>query len=384
MRFDFVVLGATGLQGKIASKDLLERGFSVLMCGRDESRVQHLLKKYRKTKFSYIDVRDKNTAADIVKKSGAKVVVNCVEGDWNLDILEICIKAGASCIDLGSEIWMTKKQFALAPALKKKNLVHITGCGSVPGVGNVMLRYAAEKFDAIKTIEVGFAWNSNIEKFVVPFSIQSIIEEFTDPATNIEHGKFNKINPMDSVKESKDSIVGKQERFYARHPETYTFYHYYKKKGVQNVRFYAEFPPHSFNKISSFIKLGFGSHEGIDVDGKPILPINFLTELLKRLEIPPNYTEKEDLWVTLEGKSGGKKKLIRMQCVVKTIDGWEDAGCNIDTGISASIMAQLIHRGSINKPGSYSPEAIVPPQEFFKELRKREMVVYENGRVINE
>ncbi|MBX4196810.1 saccharopine dehydrogenase NADP-binding domain-containing protein [Candidatus Pacearchaeota archaeon] len=384
MRFDFVVLGATGLQGKIASKDLLERGFSVLMCGRDESRIEHLLKRYKKTKFSYVDIRDEAKAVDIVKKSGATVVVNCVEGDWNLAILQICIKAGVNCVDLGSEIWMTRKQFALGSILRKKGLVHITGCGSVPGVGNVMLRYAAEKFDSIKTIEVGFAWSSNIQKFVVPFSIQSIIEEFTDPATNIENRKFVKITPMSSVKEARDSVVGRQERFYARHPETYTFYHYFKKKGVKNVRFSAEFPPHSFDKIESFIKLGFGSALPIDIDGKPVLPINFLTELLKRLDIPENYTEKEDLWVTLEGRSKGKKKFTRMQCVVKTIDGWEDAGCNIDTGISASIMAQLIHRGSIKTPGSYAPEAIVPPQEFFRELRKREMIVYENGRMINQ
>lgn len=36
MNFDFVVLGATGMQGRIVVRDLLEKGYSVLLCGRDK------------------------------------------------------------------------------------------------------------------------------------------------------------------------------------------------------------------------------------------------------------------------------------------------------------------------------------------------------------
>ena len=72
-----------------------------------------------------------------------------------------------------------------------------------------------------------------------------------------------------------------------------------------------------------------------------------------------------------------------MECLVSTLTGWEDAGCNIDTGMPCSIMAQMIKTGVINKPGSYAPEAIVPPEPFFKELRKRKMHVLENGKIIN-
>ncbi len=72
-----------------------------------------------------------------------------------------------------------------------------------------------------------------------------------------------------------------------------------------------------------------------------------------------------------------------MECIVPPLKGWEDAGCNIDTGMPASIIAQMIFKGIINKPGSYAPEDIVPIEPFFRELRKRKMLVYENGKVIN-
>ncbi len=383
MSFDFVVLGATGMQGKIVSRDLLENKFSVLLCGRDKSRVEHILRKYKKCRFEYFDIRDTQKSINTIKNSKAKVVANCMEGDWNLLALQSCIKANASIIDLGSEIPMTKEQFSLDSELKNKNLISITGCGSVPGVGNVMLNYVSEKLDSIDTIEVGFSWDSNIKKFVVPFSIQSIIEEFTDPAPIVAKTKFiNKI-PLNSIIEDHHRGIGKQKEFFVRHPETYTFYKYFKNKGVKNIRFYAGFPQHSFEKIVSMIDLGFGSKEEILFKGVKIIPVEFLTEVLKKLKIPKGYKEKENLWVYVYGKKDKKDKDIFMECIVPTLKGWEDAGCNIDTGMPASIMAQFILNGTITKRGSFAPEAAVPPIPFFKELRKRKMIIYENGKIIN-
>lgn len=383
MRFDVVVLGATGLQGKIASRDLLEKGYSVLLCGRNKSRIEHFLKKYTKARFHYANASDIKKTATVIKKSKTDLVINCVEGDWNLHILKACILAHVNSLDLGSEIWMTKKQFQMDQILKKKGLIHITGCGSVPGIGNIMLRYAAEKLDALYKIDVGFAWNSNIKKFVVPFSIQSIIEEFTDPAINIEHGRAVKIRPMSSLEKYNDIFVGEQKSFYVRHPEPYTFYHYYKERGLKKVHFRAEFPPHSFEKINTLIELGLGSKKEITINGIKVKPIDVVTEVLKNLKIPQGYTEKEDLWVKIEGKAGNKKKTILMQCKVPTLQGWEDAGCNIDTGLTASIIAKLIKDGVITEKGSFAPEKVVPPEPFFQELRKRKMIVYENGKRIN-
>ena len=72
-----------------------------------------------------------------------------------------------------------------------------------------------------------------------------------------------------------------------------------------------------------------------------------------------------------------------MECIVPPLKGWEWTGSDIDTGMPASIIAQMIFNNLINEPGSYSPEFIVSPKEFFQELAKRKMSVYENGRKIN-
>lgn len=382
-KFDFVVLGATGMQGRIVAKDLLKSGYSVLLCGRDKRRVEKFLNNYRNTAFEYIEMAQWEKVARIIKRSGATVCVCCVEGDWNLNALKACVIAGVHCIDLGSEIWMTKEQLEMGGVLKKKGLVAITGAGSVPGVGNVMLRYAAQKFDYVHDIEVGFSWDSNIKQFVVPFSIQSITEEFMDPAPVVANKRFKKITPLKTIREANHRAIGRQQEFIVRHPETYTFWHYFKDKGVKNIKFYAGFPPHSFEKIKAMIDLGFARKDEINFKGLKVKPVDFATEVMKDIKFPKGYKETENLWVSIVGIKDKKPKKILMECIVPTLNGWEDAGCNIDTGMPASIMAQMIKTGVIDEYGSFAPEDVVPPSSFFKELRKRKMVVYENGRIIN-
>ncbi|MEK7131503.1 MAG: hypothetical protein AAB797_02090, partial [Patescibacteria group bacterium] len=93
--------------------------------------------------------------------------------------------------------------------------------------------------------------------------------------------------------------------------------------------------------------------------------------------------EKENLWVHVWGEKDGKPKEILMECIVNTLSDWQDAGCNIDIGMPASIMAQMVKDGRITARGSYPPGPVVPTEEFFRELHNRGMVVYQNGEIIN-
>ncbi len=385
MKFDFCIIGATGMQGRIVTKDLMKSGYTAFLCGRDKSRVENTLKKYgKRVAFEYVNLKDIENTVKCIKKSGARVVINCAEGDWNLNCLKACVEAGVHSIDLGSDIPMTRKQLALNKTLKDAGLIHITGCGSVPGIGNVMLNYANGKFDKIDTIEVGFVWDSNMKVFVVPFSIESILEEFTMYAPYLHNHKIVTVKPTDSIVKAYHKSIGREKEFKCgHHPETYTFHRFTEKKGIKNIEFYAGFPDHSMQVIQTLVDLGFETNKKVNFKGTEIWPDEFLAELLKRLKMPRGYTETENLWVLIKGNHNGKRKEILMECIVPPLKGWEDAGCNIDTGMPASIIAQMVLKGVIKKPGSYSPEFIVPPEPFFEELRKRKMLVYENGKAIN-
>ncbi len=370
------------MQGRITARDLLESGHSVFLADLQREGAEEIL-KHPKTGFAFVDLKDVAASSALIKQINPSVVINCAEGDWNLNVYKACLETNKHVLDLGSEIPMTKEQLALHPEFEKRGLIAITGCGSTPGVNNVMLHHAHQQFDSMETIEAGFAWDSNIKKFVVPFSIQSIIEEFTDPAPIIEKGQWTEMDPLSNTEERNFRKIGKQECFFVRHPETHTFYVYNKKDGVKNLRFYAGFPKHSADTIKMFIDTGLGSKKPIMVDGKEIVPLDALTQILRRMPLPEGYTEKENLWVHVWGEKDGRPHEILMECIVHTLPDWESAGCNIDTGMPASIMAQMVRDGRITARGSYPPGPVVPTKEFFRELRSRGMEVYQNGMVIN-
>ena len=72
-----------------------------------------------------------------------------------------------------------------------------------------------------------------------------------------------------------------------------------------------------------------------------------------------------------------------MNCIVKTVKGWEEAGSNVDTGRTISIVSQMLKNGLIKQKGVYAPEAVIPQKIFFNELSKRKIYVYEDGKRIN-
>jgi saccharopine dehydrogenase-like NADP-dependent oxidoreductase len=382
-KYDFLILGADGMQGKIIARYLLEKNYKVFLADLYKTTLKPILKKFKNTEFNFIDLRDIDQTIKLILKTKPNVVINAAEADWNLNVYKACLKTKTHCIDLGSSIEMTKKQLEMDYKFKEVKKIAITGCGSVPGIGNVMINYAIKKFDSIDTIHLGFAWDSNIKKFVVPFSIDSVINEFTAPAPYIQNGRFKFKKPLQTITVKNYKLVGAQNSFLVHHAETYTLYFYYQKYGLKNVKFFAGFPNHSIEKILALIELGFDKNKPIKIEGIEIKPIDFLVQFTKRIKMPKGYTEQENIWAEIHGKKNRKKKIILMECLVPPLPGWEEAGCNIDTGIPAGIIAEMIKNKKIKKYGSFAPEIVIPEKELFKELKKYGMTVYENGQEIN-
>src|SRR3989344_2766959 len=283
-KVDFLILGATGMQGKIVVRDLIENGYKVFISSKSETNLEKVKEKYKVIGAQALDLSSKEEIIKLIQKVHPSVVINCAEGDWNLNVYQAVLEGDSHIIDLGSDGPVTREQLALNENFKNKNLIAITGCGSTPGINNVMLSYATKHFDSIDSIDAGFAWNSNIKIFVVPFSMESIIEEFTEPAPIIENKAWLEKVPLETVMDQNFREVGPQKTFLVRHPETETFFLYYKNKGVENVRFLAGFPDHSFDKIMSYLNHGFtanGRASTVYIDGKGEIPLIGLTKVLQ-------------------------------------------------------------------------------------------------------
>lgn len=383
MKYDFIIFGGTGQQGQICARDLLESGYSVMLAGRNKEAVKNFLKN-KKVGFIRIDLKNEKDIINAIKQSKAEVVVNCAELIFNVSIMKACLNTKKPVTDLGGLQRVTLEQFKLHKNFEKAGITCITGCGSTPGISNVMASHIVKKFDSVETIELGFAWDSNIKKFIVPYSMPSIFDEFTENPVTFHYGRFVKEKRATCVGTKNFREIGKQTVYCIVHSEVYTFSKYFKDKGLKNIHYMAGFPEHSMKTIQMLIDLGFNSKEEIELINKTkIKPVNFTNDVLKKIKIPKGYKEVENLWIKIIGKKNGKKAEAEMECIVKTIKGWEEAGSNVDTGRTISIISQMIKNGIINEKGVYAPEAVVPINSFFKELAKRKMFVYENGRRIN-
>ncbi len=379
MKYDFVVLGGTGMQGKIASKDLLYNGHSILICGRDSSRVKDLLKNKR-AHFASVDMEDVSQIGEVVEQSRAPVVVNCAELTYNVHAMNACLKAETHYLDLGGLHYMTLEQFKLDKNFKKKSLIAIPGCGSTPGVTNVMAAYATQFFDSLQNINLGFAWDSNIKKFYPPYSIKSIVNEFSQKPVILQEGKLKEQPRFSCYAEYDRHLIGKQKAWCIVHSEVFTFWKYFKDQGLKNVRYIAGFPDHSLDAIFTLIDLGFTSTKPVKMSGVEIVPLDFTVEVMKNIKMPSGYREKESLWVEIIGRKHGKEKKVEIDCFVQSLEGWEFAGSNVDTGMSISIIAQMIKQGLIVEEGVTAPEKSIPPLPFFKELDKRGFHIYMNKK----
>jgi lysine 6-dehydrogenase len=344
MNYDFLIIGSGGMQGKIVSRDLLESGHKVYFADLYKDGSEPLLKKYLDTPFAFVDLRDIESIKNLIKSVNAPVVINCAEGDWNQEVYKVCLEEKRHVIDLGSDIPTTKDH----------------------------------------TIEIGFAWDSNVKKFVVPFSIPSIFEELIDPAQVLENGQWIEKIPSTTEVIREFREIGSQKCYLVRHPETYSFSVDYANLKPQNIRFYAGFPDHSLDTLHQLISLGLDDEEPLLIEKQQVKPVDALARMLTRVSKPEEYSERENLWVEVSGKDKhGNIVITRMECIVFTLPGWSDAGCNIDTGLPASIIAQMIKDGRITARGSFAPDHAVPTKEFFKELHKKGMTVYQDGTALN-
>ena len=176
-----VILGA-GLQGGIVATDLCDEQLSpgekdLTICDYDFKKAKEIGERLG-IKALKCDVTDHDALISTIK--GADVVINCVQYNWNIDIMRACLAVGAHYIDLGGLFHVTKQQFELHEEFKEAGLTAVLGMGSTPGTMNVMAGYAAGKLDTVKEAHAICACGdfTRTEAVIgIPYSLLTVMEE---------------------------------------------------------------------------------------------------------------------------------------------------------------------------------------------------------------
>jgi len=382
-----VILGS-GIQGGIVATDLCDSEISpgekdITICDCDFKKAEDAAKGLG-IKAAKVDVTNHSELIESIKNSD--VVINCVQYDWNVDVMKACLEVSANYIDLGGLFHVTRKQFDLHDEFKKAGLLAVLGMGSTPGTMNVMAGYAASKMDTVESADVFCAcgdFTKTNALFSIPYSLLTVMEEHTKKPVILKDGEFVAV-PAGSGKEiiSFPEPIGNATVFYCIHSEPAQFARSFKDKGIKNASFKLSLPDAFEEKLSFLAGLGFAANETLSVDGKEVNPLKTMVAVVNKYL--DNYDSSQDgelndcdvLRAVVKGKKDGIEKEITVESVIRTSKKWGFMAGALDTGAPPSIVSQMIYNKVITETGVCSPEQCVPYIPYFKELSKREMPVY--------
>ena len=382
-----VILGA-GIQGGVVAMDLCDKELSpgekdITICDYDLKKAEEAAKSLG-IKAAQVDVTKHEALVNSIK--GADVVINCVQYDWNVNIMKACLEVGANYIDLGGLFHVTRKQFELHDEFKKAGLIAVLGMGSTPGTMNVMAGYAVSKLDTVETADVICACGDFTKSNAIigiPYSLITIMEEHTKEPVILKDGEFISI-PAGSGKEviSFPEPIGSATAFYCLHSEPAQFARSFKDKGIKNASFKLSLPDAFEERLAFLADLGFGVEEPVIVDGKEVNPLKTLLSVVNKYL--DGYDSSQDgelndcdvLRAIVKGKKDDIEKEIMVESIIRTSKKWGIMAGVLDTATPPSIVAQMICNGVITETGVCSPEQCIPAIPYFKELARREMPVY--------
>jgi saccharopine dehydrogenase-like NADP-dependent oxidoreductase len=371
-----VVLGA-GLKGRAVVHDLAgaREVRDIVVADFDRERAQEVARKFGDGKASGLvaDVRDTRRLAKVLR--GCEVVVNCTQYNWNLEVMRAALAARVHYMDLGGLYHMTKKQFALDRDFRRIGKLAIPGMGGAPGITNVMARALADKMERVVSIRVYNA-GADEQKYDSPiadsFSIATILDELTLSPIHFVGGRYVE-KPMLSEPESGTfpAPIGKITLRHSIHSELGTLAESFRKKGVREVFFKINYDPKLVELVRNLVDAGFTGREAIAVNGTQVAPRAVLLALMQKKAPTQTPLDVEALRVVVTGKN--KKAPVGL-----AMEMWADhtarpqlSAVARDTGFPAAIAAVMHGRGEIPGVGVQAPENVVPPEPFFRELKKR-------------
>ncbi len=357
-----IVLGGTGMMGRIVVQDLYATAkASIIIADRNAQKLADAKKLYRspRVQTALVDVTDHRALVRVLRKGN--IVLNCVNYEHNLRVMEAALEADTHYLDLGGLYHMTNRQKHLHEAFEGERLTAILGCGSTPGITNVLAGFGAELLDRVTAIDVkvgGRTLGKSHGGFAVPYAIQTIVDEFTKRPAVYRAGRMRFVRPLSGrIVARFPRPIGGVPMFYSLHSELASFPESFGHRGLRAASFRVGFDPAFVRRLRALIREGPAAISAAAAASAP----------------PKKVRDVEVLRVELHGRRKKARGILTAECLARSRRGV--AAGDIDTASPISIMAQMVLDGRICACGVVPPERCVPPQEFFRELRRRGMRV---------
>ncbi|WP_169753010.1 saccharopine dehydrogenase family protein [Campylobacter mucosalis] len=327
-----------------------------------------------------IDADDTDAVVELIKKSGADLLLNVALPYQDLTLMDACVKAGIPYIDTANyehpdtAKFEYKLQWAKDTNFKNANTMALLGSGFDPGVTNVFCAYAQQNlFDEINEIDI-LDCNAGDHgyPFATNFNPEINLREVSSKGRYWENGKWIETEPMQIMFKWDYPKVGVKDSYLLYHEELESLVK--NIKGLKRIRFFMTFGQSYLTHMKCLENVGMLRIDEVEHNGVKIVPIQFLKTLLPDpASLGPRTKGKTNIGCVIRGFKDGKERQVYIYNVCDHEECYAETGAqavSYTTGVPAMIGSLLVAKGVWSGKGVFNMEQF-DAKPFMDELNKQ-------------
>lgn len=372
-----LIIGAGGVAGVVIHKccQNSEVFDAICIASRTKEKCDAFRDKLQATTScqittAQVDANNVQQLVELMKIEKPDVVINVALPYQDLTIMDACLEYGVDYVDTANyepedtAKFEYKWQWAYQERFEKAGLTALLGSGFDPGVTGVFSAYAQKHhFDEIHSIDILDAnAGDHGYPFATNFNPEINIREVTAKGSYWEKGQWIETEPMEIKRTYRFPEIGEKDMYLLHHEELESLAIHIK--GIQRIRFFMTFGQSYLTHLKCLQNVGMTSIEPIEFEGKQIVPLQFLKEVLPDPATLGARTKgKTNIGCIFQGVKNNEKKYYYLYNVCDHEACYAEVGSqaiSYTTGVPAMIGAMLIMTGKWKMPGVHNIEEFDP------------------------
>ena len=369
-----LIIGAGGVGGVVTHKcaQVPEVFSEIVLASRNEEKCKKIAAQIeRPVSTAQVDADNVPELVALLRDVQPDLVVNVALPYQDLTIMDACLEAGVHYLDTANyeppdtAKFEYKWQWAYQERFEKAGLMALLGSGFDPGATNVFTAYLAKHyFDEMRTLDiVDVNGGDHGYPFATNFNPEINIREVTAECRHWEGGGFVTTPPM-SLKQSFTcpEEVGTYQIYRMYHEELESLTRHYPS--LERAQFWMSFSDNYLKHLEVLGNVGMTGIEPVLYEGRPIVPIQFLKELLPDpASLGPRTKGKTCIGVLVHGVKDGKPRDVYLYNVCDHQACYREVqsqAISYTTGVPAMIGAKMMLEGKWMRPGVWNMEQMDP------------------------
>lgn len=285
---------------------------------------------------------------------GHQLLVNAADHRTGPSAMDACVEADCSYVDLGVLYAVARDQYRLHDRFAQRGLLAVLGCGTAPGLTNVMATGAADGLERVDRVRCASAVHDADPPagLSTPYALDTLIDELTLPPMIARGGEHVAVDPLtDGGEIAFPDPIGTRGSINTLHPEVLSL-------------------PGSLGARACDVRLSLDPALHEVLLGLVDLPRHEARALPR---VPPSPSTYAAQHVAVTGARDGEPVTVEIVAFTGPDTARGIGGAIAATAQVAATTALLFARGDLRGVGFgvHPPEVALTPEKLFAPLQER-------------